>query len=326
MKKKHLKFLCDPITKADLVLEDAKYIGEEIDSGVLRSPDNCYVIRQGIPRFVNDEGYSDNFGYQWNRWSKIQFEDENIGKPMQGHTTRMFESITQFSAEKINGKTVLDVGCGPGRFTDVAASMGATVIALDYSSAIDAAKANFAGKDVDICFVQGDALQSPIKLDCVDNAFSIGVLHHTPSPEKGVQEVFGVLKNDGEFAIRVYAAKGFYTYPMVCFWRNIFIKLRPVCGHYPPLIYSYLFGTLGFILGKIWRPLSYPLRAIFPTAFLPDYQWMILETFDAISTSYQSGHVPSEIKQWLNNSGFKKIIHVKDNDFIGTKFVDSISQ
>jgi hypothetical protein len=72
--------------------------------------------------------------------------------------------------------------------------------------------------------------------------------------------------------------------------------------------------------------LSYPLRAIFPTAFLPDYQWMILETFDAISTSYQSGHVPSEIKQWLNNSGFKKIIHVKDNDFIGTKFVDSISQ
>ena len=257
---------------------------------------------------------------------KFQFEDENIGKPMQGHTTRMFESITQFSAEKINGKTVLDVGCGPGRFTDVAASMGATVIALDYSSAIDAAKANFAGKDVDICFVQGDALQSPIKLDCVDNAFSIGVLHHTPSPEKGVQEVFGVLKNDGEFAIRVYAAKGFYTYPMVCFWRNIFIKLRPVCGHYPPLIYSYLFGTLGFILGTIWRPLSYPLRAIFPTAFLPDYQWMILETFDAISTSYQSGHVPSEIKQWLNNSGFKKIIHVKDNDFIGTKFVDSISQ
>ncbi len=98
MKKKHLKFLCDPITKDDLVLEDAKYIGEEIDSGVLRSPDKCYVIRQGIPRFVIDDGYSDNFGYQWNRWSKIQFEDENIGKPMMGHTTRMFESITQFSA------------------------------------------------------------------------------------------------------------------------------------------------------------------------------------------------------------------------------------
>ena len=67
-----------PITKDDLVLEDAKYIGEEIESGVLRSPDNSYVIRQGIPRFVNDEGYSDNFGYQWNRWSRIQFEDENI--------------------------------------------------------------------------------------------------------------------------------------------------------------------------------------------------------------------------------------------------------
>ena len=65
----------------------------------------------------------------------------------------MFESITQFSPEKINKKVVMDVGCGPGRFTDVVASMGATVLALDYSSATDAAKANFAEKNVDVCFV-----------------------------------------------------------------------------------------------------------------------------------------------------------------------------
>ena len=311
MKEIHIQFLCDPLTREDLVLEEAEFIGNELEGGVLRSPSNCYPIKKGIPRFVNDEGYSDNFGYQWNRWSRIQFEDENVGKPMQGHTTRMFESITQLSPEKINKKVVIDVGCGPGRFTDVVASMGATVIALDYSSAIDAAKANFAGKNVDVCFVQGDALQSPIKSNCVDSAFSIGVLHHTPSPAKGVQEVYRVLKNNGEFAIRVYAADGFYTYPMVCFWRNVFIKLRQLFGHYPPLIYTYLFGTLDFILGKIWRLLSYPLRSIFPTAFLPDYEWMILETFDAVSTSYQSGPVPKEIQAWRSKAGFERIIKSK---------------
>ncbi len=119
MKEIHIQFLCDPLTREDLVLEEAEFIGNEIEGGVLRSPSNCYPIKKGIPRFVSDDGYSDNFGYQWNRWSRIQFEDENIGKPMQGHTTRMFESITQFSSEKINTKIVIDVGCGPGRFTEL---------------------------------------------------------------------------------------------------------------------------------------------------------------------------------------------------------------
>ena len=179
---KQLTYLCDPETHADLKLVDAVYLGDEIVSGTLRSPTNEYPITLGIPRFVKDEGYSDNFGFQWNRWARVQFEDHNIGGPMQGHTTTMFKTITKFSANKLRGKVVLDIGCGPGRFTDVALAMGASVIALDYSSAIDAAKTNFDGRNVDILFVQGDALRMPIKTDSVDYSFTIGVLHHTPSP------------------------------------------------------------------------------------------------------------------------------------------------
>jgi ubiquinone/menaquinone biosynthesis C-methylase UbiE len=151
----------------------------------------------GIPRFVRDEGYSDNFGYQWNRWARVQFEDQNINGPMEGHTTRMFQTITQFSADILRGKTVLDMGCGPGRFSDVAASMGASVVALDYSTAIDAAKANFAGKGADILFVQGDALRLPLKDNSVDFTFTIGVLHHTPDPAAGVTEAHRVTRGGG---------------------------------------------------------------------------------------------------------------------------------
>lgn len=194
MKLKHLSLLRDPATRENLTLEDPVYDGDEIVCGTLRSPSHAYPITNGIPRFVPDEGYSDNFGYQWNRWARVQFEDQNVGGPMQGHTTHMFQTITQFSAEKLRGKTVLDIGCGPGRFTDVAVGMGAAVIALDYSSAIDAAKANFAGKDADILFVQGDALQLPLKDDAVEFSYSIGVLHHTPSPYTGVREAYRVTK------------------------------------------------------------------------------------------------------------------------------------
>lgn len=319
MKNEHLLLLCDPATHEELQLADAVYDGEEIVSGTLRSPSNSYHITNGIPRFVKNEGYSDNFGYQWNRWARVQFEDCNVGGSMQNHTTNMFVSITQYLAEKLRGKTVLDIGCGPGRFSDVAAKMGASVIALDYSTAIDAAKANFAGQDADILFVQGDALRLPIKNDCVDFSFTIGVLHHTPSPVTGVREAFRVTQWGGQFALRVYAAKGFYTYPMVRFWRGVFLTMKPVFKHYPPLLYSYLFGTLGYALGKIWRPLSYPLRVIFPTAWLPDYRWTILDTFDAVATTYQSGHTPEEIEGWLHDAGFAKIHHVAGNDFVATK-------
>ena len=82
---------------------------------------------------------------------------------MAGHTTKMFKSITELTNDKLQDKIILDIGCGPGRFADVSRTLGAKlVIALDYSTAIDAAKENF--KDAKgIFFVQGDALNLPFK-------------------------------------------------------------------------------------------------------------------------------------------------------------------
>lgn len=319
MKMKHLALLCDPITHEELELKEAIYQGNEIIGGALVSSTSSYPIINGIPRFVLDQGYSDNFGFQWNRWARVQFEDQNIDRPMEGHTTGMFETITGFTPDTLRGKTVLDMGCGPGRFSDVALTMGASVVAMDYSTAIDAAKSNFVGKDADILFVQGDVLQMPLRSESIDYSFTIGVLHHTPNPAKGVKEGYRVTRGGGLIAIRVYGAGGFYTYPTVRFWRSVFLKLKPFFGHYPPLMYSYFFGTLGFALGKIWRPLSYPLRAVFPTAWLPDYRWAILDTFDAIATTHQSGHTPDEIDKWLQAAGFSEVQQRQGNDFVGKK-------
>jgi hypothetical protein len=99
----------------------------------------------------------------------------------------------------------------------------------------------------------------------------------------------------------------------------VFVRLKPMFGHYPPLGYSYLFGTLGFALGKVWRPLSYPLRAVFLTVSLPDYRWTILDTFDAVATTHQSGHTPAEINDWLRDAGFGKVRQVAGNDFVARK-------
>ena len=310
MKKEHLDILCCPNSRESLELQNPVFHGDEIISGLLVSGVYEYAIRNGIPRFVDNEGYSDNFGWQWNKWARVQFEDENIGGPMEGYTRTMFKKITEFTENKIKNKVVLDIGCGPGRFIDIVLEMGGTPIAVDYSSAIDAAKNNFKNRgfaDNRILFIQGDALNLPLRDGAVDYSYSIGVLHHTPSPEQGIFEAFRVTKSDGEFAISLYPKDGYYTLPIVQIWRKFFKLLWPAFGPYPPLMYSNIFCRINHFLCKFNKRLGFPLRIFFPSITLPDLRWSILDTFDSITPSYQSGHEIYTMYIWFINAGFSKV-------------------
>ena len=90
MKAWHLDLLRDPVTKGELKLEVTLADGDEILEGVLRSEASAYRVSGGIPRFVENEGYSANFGWQWKKWAKVQYESENVGRPMEGWTETIF--------------------------------------------------------------------------------------------------------------------------------------------------------------------------------------------------------------------------------------------
>ena len=319
MKYEYLKFLKCPETDEDLELDVFEEHHGEVLSGRLYSSKAEFTITNGIPRFVKNEGYSENFGWQWNRWAKVQFESENIGRPMAGHTTKMFKAITELTTDKLNGKLILDIGCGPGRFVDVSKEMGANVVvALDYSTAIDAAKENFLDTN-GIFFVQGDALNLPFKDEVFDFAYSIGVLHHTPSPIKGVEEAARVLKKDGEFAISVYQKGGYYDFVTVQIWRKIFQLLWPIFGPNLPYLYSQIFGRLSHYIRRFSRVLSLPIRLIFPSVTLPDVRWSVLDTFDSVTPSYQSAHTVYEVYTWFQKVGYKKIRVAAWGNIIGQK-------
>ena len=40
---------------------------------------------------------------------------------------------------------------------------------------------------------------------------------------------------------------------------------------------------------------------------LQDIRWSILDTFDAVTTSYQSGHTIFEVFYWFKSIGFQEI-------------------
>jgi len=144
------------------------------------------------------------------------------------------------------------------------------VVGVDYLNAVEAASKNLAG-DENVCIVQADALRLPFKDNVFDGAFSIGVLHHTPSPRTAVSEAYRVVKKSGWFALSVYGKSGYYDFPSVQAWRKLFKILWPVLGHYPPLIYSYVTTYLVRPIGRVSRPVRSAIRLFFPLLICPKF-------------------------------------------------------
>src|SRR5271166_1793074 len=86
---------------------------------------------RSVLRFVDAHNYADSFGYQWQKFSRTQLRPE--------FSERNFQRKTGLREEDFRGKVVLDVGCGMGRFADVATRWGARVIGVDLSAAAEMA-------------------------------------------------------------------------------------------------------------------------------------------------------------------------------------------
>src|SRR4051812_2983109 len=183
MHPKFLDLLCCPETGQPLALDaEVTRPNGMVWRGMLRTAcGKSYPIVRGVPRFVSAEVYASSFGFEWSRWPRVQFESENVGRPMAGHTTKMWERITGIDTSRLAGKTIIDFGCGPGRFLDVVRRHDGRAVGIDLSNAVEAARQNFAN-DPDVLIVQGDLLRPPFAPGSFDGGFTIGVLHHTPDP------------------------------------------------------------------------------------------------------------------------------------------------
>ena len=207
MRRKLVDILAEPGTGAALRLEAARHSGERVDDGALVSDitGKRYPIVRGIPRFADPENYAASFGEQWNAFREVQLDSLNGAS----YSAQRFDAETGWSEAELRGRLVLDAGCGAGRFAEVAAARGAELVALDLSSAVDAAAATlsrFPNADV----VQGSILDPPFRRGAFDRCYCIGVLQHTPDPALAVRSLVAMLRPGGEFAFTAYARR-WYT-------------------------------------------------------------------------------------------------------------------
>ena len=204
MKDALLPLLACPHCGGDLNLLTIRREGEDIMEGSLTctSCGTAFPVRSGVPRFAEDvtevqERTADAFGYEWNRYSGIDAR----------YRQQFLDWIAPVQPESFVGRNVLEGGCGKGRHTALAAEFGArNVVAIDLSSAVEAAFANTRHLP-NAHIVQGDLNRPPVKR-VFQLAYSVGVLHHLPDPERGFHALVSKLEPGGSIAAWVYGREG----------------------------------------------------------------------------------------------------------------------
>lgn len=260
-----------------------------------------YPVVKGVARFVDAQHYAGSFGFQWQIYARTQLDSSQSDR-----SETAFRRRTGFRPEDLAGKLVLDVGCGMGRFAEVATRWGARVVGIDLSLAAEVAATNLADRPA--TFLQADVFQMPFAPGSFDYIYSIGVLHHTPDCERALKTLPPLLKPGGQMAVWLYSAYNRW-YRMSDLYRHVTRRMPPRMLH--TLCYGAvpLYGVHQVLrrIPLIGRPASGALAYVLPMSFNSDRQWRILDTFDWYSPRYQSKHTYEEVFRWLESCGMEDL-------------------
>lgn len=266
-----------------------------------------YPYVNGIVRFVDEQHYASSFGFQWHRYQTTQLDHDQV-RESESH----FRMKTGFRREELEGKLVLDVGCGMGRFAEVATRWGATVIGIDLSNAAEVAAKNLSDRPFKA--FQADVFQLPFAPESFDAIYSIGVLHHTPDCEAAVKALGKYLKPGGLLAVWLYSGYNKW-YRFSDFWRRYTTKMKPESLHGILKIAVPFFYHLENGLRRIpvvGKPLGGITHYVFPVNRQADPEARTLDTFDWYSPKYQSKHTYEEVFRWFEDMGMEDM-HVGES-------------
>jgi SAM-dependent methyltransferase len=254
-----------------------------------------FPIVDGIPRFVDSERYSESFGFQWNRFARTQLDSAG-GRQI---SRRTLVEKTGWSLESLAGRSVLDAGCGMGRFAEVCAEAGAAVHGVDLSVAVDVAAANLRHRP-NVRLYQADIMNLPFAESSFDFIYSIGVLHHTPDTRAAFGRLPGLLKPGGQLAVWVYSSR------LRLFIGSTLLRLvtprlparwlLQACRVAMPLYHLHRVPILGRIT-----------TVLLNTSLHPEAEWRWLDTFDWYAPRFQWKHTFEEVERWFHDAGLTDV-------------------
>ncbi len=302
MKNEKIEFLCPDCHSSHLL---------PTEDGSKVVCDNChaeYPILDGIPRITEIDNYSESFGYQWNLHQKTQL-DSYTQLPIS--TQRLFAATNWNETTDLTGQSILEAGSGAGRFTEVLVKTKANLYSFDYSRAVDANARNNNSAE-NLTLFQGNIFNIPFVDNAFDHVFCLGVIQHTPDPEKAFFSLASKVKKGGHLYIDIYT-QSWYHY---LHWKYI---LRPLTMR---MDREKLYRVVSYFAPKLIPPAKF-LRKCFGRAgarLVPivefshlglskeiNEQWAILDTFDMYSPAHDHPKTMKTVEAWFKKAGFNEV-------------------
>jgi SAM-dependent methyltransferase len=270
------------------------------------------VVR-GIARFVSSESYASSFGFQWNRFDRLQ-----VDSVMHNDLSRDRFYATTGWPSCLKGERILEVGCGTGRFTELALETGAEVFSFDLSAAVEAAWRNNHSKPLVTVF-QASIYEIPLCKGAFDKIFCMGVLQHCPDVEGAFRGMLPFLRPGGEIVIDVYEKPN--GFPPLKYLARPFLRPLGTKGIYRMLSWTIppafelkkALHRIPFIGPQIGRlipigPISHAPRLNYTDEELK--QVKILSALDMLSPVYDRPQRMEDVRRWFEKAGLVDV-HLK---------------
>jgi 2-polyprenyl-3-methyl-5-hydroxy-6-metoxy-1,4-benzoquinol methylase len=283
--------------------------------GLLENGAVAFPYTNGAYRLVEADNYTQNFGYQWNKFAATQIDREQ--KNTQLSYNRFF-AVTGWDKENLTGKNILEVGSGAGRFSQIVLDhTNANLYSVDYSNAVEANFKNNGHHKERFHLYQASVYDRPFATAQFDKVFCFGVIQHTPDVKKTVQSLISMARPGAEVMVDFYCVNGWWTKlqakyifrPITKKWSNekLLNKIEKHVGWMIAL--TGFFNKIG--IGRFvnrFIPIC-DIKGTLPQGLTKQEikEWCILDTFDMFSPEYDQPQKISTVKKWFEENGMEQV-------------------
>ncbi len=280
-----------------------------------------------VPSFISGTHYAGNFARQWAAFRRTQLDSAN-GTLI---SRNMLEQLIGHPLSWLEGKAVLEVGAGAGRFTEHLVRHAKKVVAIDLSEAI---LVNAALKAENLAAAQADLFHLPRMAIRFDLVFCRGVLQHTPDPVRGIGCLHDCVGPEGLVVFDIYSLGRLGRLAPRMFWRRIIPRLftfesfGAFLGRHTGRLLALRKRLKRFLPGRSRLLLDYLLPiwdydGILPLSGDQLIEWAQLDTLDAMFAVYDCPLSCDEVLDAIQRAGGRTVSYDRQRNWFRTRSVRS---
>ena len=248
------------------------------------------------------------FGDEWSRFDQSELSKDELEK--------MFENYFNiFPWEKLSADAVgFDLGCGSGRWAKMVAPRVGKLHLIDASmDALTVAIRNL--QMADNCeFHHAGVEEIPLENDSCDFGYSLGVLHHIPDTNAGLQACVDKLKKGAPFLLYLY-----YRFDNRPVWFRMIWRASDVVRQFvSKLPHSLRFGMSQMLAAGVYFPLAKTAKVLeksgmnvesFPLSQYRHNSFYVMRTdaLDRFGTRLEKRFTKAEMRQMMEDVGLENI-------------------